>query len=91
MNGNGTPLVGHSLGALTANNMVALGAAPSAHLYALPIINFATGGTSLTTAWGDPVAGFGIEGLINGSPNISAGFGHSACGEYNLGAIAGCN
>lgn len=91
VNGNGTPLVGHSLGALTANNMVALGAAPSALLYALPIVNFATGGTSLTTAWGDPVAGFGIEGLINGSQNISNGFGHSACGEYNLGAIAGCN
>lgn len=91
INYRGVPIVGHSLGALTANNLVSLGAAPSAQLYALPILNFATGGTSLTTAWGDPVAGFGIEGLINGSPNISAGFGHSACGEYNLGAIAGCN
>jgi hypothetical protein len=86
INYRGTPLVGHSLGALTANNLVSLGAAPSAQLYALPIFNFATGGTSLTVSWGDEVTGFGFEGLINpGSTTIDGpAFGHGACAVYGV-------
>lgn len=86
INYRGTPLVGHSLGALTANNMVALGAAPSAQLYALPIVNFATGGTSLTVSSGDYVTGYGFEGLINpGSTTIDGPMNeHGACYVYNV-------
>ena len=92
-NYEGMPLVGHSLGALTVNNIQFWGAAQGpVSVYALPFFNGAAYGTTVYNKPGDPVAGLFMGWLINPSANVVPGSGHSSCnyGIPNWNA-PGCN
>lgn len=81
----GMALEGHSLGSIGVNNLVGWGFAPSgSRLYALPFLNVATDGTTLTISGGDLVNGFFFGKALNPDATLKWGpfLGHSDCEVY---------
>jgi len=85
-NGNSIS-VGHSLGALRASNLVALGFASSAKIYSLPFGNISPTGVAVTLGRFDFVNGFFLGGVFNPSANltscIAGGSAGSFCHKFN--------
>ncbi len=89
MHYRGVPIhAAHSLGALTANNLVFMGQAPSANLYALPFGAAAAAHTTVMISSRDIIAG-GIFGSILNPEAVAAPFspyfgGHGGQEIYKL-------
>ncbi len=72
----GTPLTGHSLGALDASNLVASGAAPYAEVHSLPFGAGATLNVDVTNKAFDPVNGGFLGSIFNLHANVIPGGNH---------------
>ena len=89
-NYQGMPLVGHSAGALTVNNIAFWGAAQGpVSAYALPFFNGGSFGVSVNNKAGDIVPGSVFGWAIDPWANFVPGWGHSACG-YGISNWPGC-
>lgn len=72
----GEPIVGHSLGTLDTANLLALGIARDAQLYAVPFgmtVPNGTGSVSISNSWGDAVTGFLRGSIFNPDASNTGG------------------
>jgi hypothetical protein len=78
---------GHSLGALRASNLVALGFASSANIHSLPFGNISPTGTTVFLGELDFVNGFFLGGVLNPTatltPCVNGGVSGSFCHRFN--------
>ena len=74
--------VSHSLGALRASNLVALGFASSANIYSLPFGNISPSGSNVVLGRFDFVNGFFFGGILNPSANLTPCINSGPSGSF---------